>query len=872
MTCADHCTVYSPQFGTMAQGISFATRLIKAFLTGFGLATGVSLFFMPVNARKPVFGEFVGALHGMQSLMKSLVTYMQAFEQDNLFADDKSGAEGDVSMERRRFMRKKKSMQSPRNGPVHAESAALKGAVGALVAVLGKLYGDIPFAKREIAYGKLGASDLSTLHKMLRHTALPLVGLSSIVNIFERLSKELEWDKMANDPTFEDNNRSRRSFKDWQQIMGTLHEPFAQITECMGEAIQHILYQLELQQRPKKASKDVEFEAESSMPGTMKFTDRFSHKIDTFYDSKQVTLHQWCEQRGIHLPPGSFDTSFNWSQIYDHAEDGMKERHQRQLFAVLYMEYLLHAAAKALLDLVHYADAKVEEGAMKKAHFIVPGVKTFKKWARSVFSSDEDTSNDDHRVMAEAGSPYEVNLGQAFNGRKDPEHLPPENLLERMGNGLRLIPRGLRSRHSVFGFRAACAIMTVGILAYLRATYLFFIQQRLVWSMIMIAFSMARTSGQSAFNFIMRILGSIVAMTASYVIWYIVDGKTPGVIVFLFIWITACFYVVIKKPRWVIVGILSAVTSILIIGYELQVKRIGQQAAAANGQPYYPTYELAPYRVACVSGGLFVAYIWTIFPYPITEQNELRRNVGSALYLAANFYSVVHETTAARTRGESQMLDKKDNPLRRLEKIGTDLFSKSHLLIAALRASSDFSKFQISIGGRFPKEVYDAMTGDLERIVRCTALVSYASRTFTQGQDGDDADPETEWQRDFKKIITSVDATSHDITSRLALLSSSVSNAQPLPPYLQPLEPFRLLHRLEGLDRDILSVRHLAEPGYAAFAVIQIACRMIVADINNLTVQVKLLVGELDFSFHVVSTADSGATSSSSLGKGEKVD
>ena len=51
------------------------------------------------------------------------------------------------------------------------------------------------------------------------------------------------------------------------------------------------------------------------------------------------------------------------------------------------------------------------------------------------------------------------------------------------------------------------------------------------------------------------------------------------------------------------------VTTILIIGYELQVGVIGIELATSNGQPYYPLYELAPYRLATVVGGLLVAFM-----------------------------------------------------------------------------------------------------------------------------------------------------------------------------------------------------------------------------------------------------------------------
>lgn len=123
----------------------------------------------------------------------------------------------------------------------------------------------------------------------------------------------------------------------------------------------------------------------------------------------------------------------------------------------------------------------------------------------------------------------------------------------------------------------------------------------------MIAISMTRTSGQSFLNFCLRIGGTAIAMVGSYVVWYIVNGHVAGVIVFLWLWIFLAFWVVLKLPKYVIVGILSLVTCVLIIGYELQVKTIGVQASESNGQPAYPTYILAPYRLATVVGGLFVA-------------------------------------------------------------------------------------------------------------------------------------------------------------------------------------------------------------------------------------------------------------------------
>ncbi|KAJ5982729.1 hypothetical protein N7451_012829 [Penicillium sp. IBT 35674x] len=59
-------------------------------------------------------------------------------------------------------------------------------------------------------------------------------------------------------------------------------------------------------------------------------------------------------------------------------------------------------------------------------------------------------------------------------------------------------------------------------------------------------------------------------------------------------------------------------TTTLIVGYELQVNRLGEEIATSNGQPYYPIYLLAPYRLATISAGVAVAFIWIFFPCAIS--------------------------------------------------------------------------------------------------------------------------------------------------------------------------------------------------------------------------------------------------------------
>lgn len=71
----------------------------------------------------------------------------------------------------------------------------------------------------------------------------------------------------------------------------------------------------------------------------------------------------------------------------------------------------------------------------------------------------------------------------------------------------------------------------------------------------------------------------VFAMCTSLLMWYIVDGKTPGIIVLLFVFTFLEVYVVLRFPKFIIIALLSMVTQVLIVGYELQVRKVGDEVS-----------------------------------------------------------------------------------------------------------------------------------------------------------------------------------------------------------------------------------------------------------------------------------------------------
>ena len=61
---------YGPHFQTMAQAESLVRQLLISFLSAFAIATGVSLFIMPISSRTIVMKEQAGYILGIKGALK----------------------------------------------------------------------------------------------------------------------------------------------------------------------------------------------------------------------------------------------------------------------------------------------------------------------------------------------------------------------------------------------------------------------------------------------------------------------------------------------------------------------------------------------------------------------------------------------------------------------------------------------------------------------------------------------------------------------------------------------------------------------------------------------------------------------------------
>ncbi|KAK1773957.1 hypothetical protein QBC45DRAFT_446490 [Copromyces sp. CBS 386.78] len=789
---------YGPLMATQAAVNSFIRRLLTAMLSALAIALAVNLIVFPVSSRLVVFKEIAGAMGLLRKTSALQKAYLASLESDDMFAP----ATRTDTWARKEAKKAKKANTKPRITKEAKAARALAETAAALRELSGKLHADMGFAKRDIAWGRLDAKDLGHMFTLLRNVYIPVLGMTTIIDIFKRVSETEGWQTEEDTPP-EVVAEKEIEKRIWNEVMKQMHEPFDILSEAIDKGLQHAALQLDLTPRPKKSkTADIEEKAGQPLqPGDLGYAHVIHEKVTSFHAVKGELLKIWVKEKGLVYDEEGFTAN-------DQAPLERQKRDQAQLNILLYMENLMHASGIAVYEFAAWADSKVEDGTMSRKRLIMPGFRRLEKWFLAVLRNEDSTAEPD---MAESSNTV-VSFGDGFNKKgKDPEHLPPVTAWQRFGNRLRKISKFFGSEESVFGFRVACATMSVGILAFLKETQHFFREQRLVWAMIMVAIGMTMTSGQSLFGFICRTCGTVVAMVLSLIVWYIVDGHVPGVIVFLWLSVFMCHYFFLKYPRFVPGVMVIIITQVMIVGYELQVKKIGRAAAEKTGQPVYDIYLLGPYRLACVAGGCLVAFIWTIFPSPLTDRTWLRRDLSATLYLVANYSSIINSTLQTKLCEQAGDVNIKGTPAHQLFKFRSKIFGKLMMLIPSMSQHSEWQKWEPTIGGRFPREVYEEIILRSNRIAAYLTLMSY---TIThpihapakikpyalQNQIGSPRASSVavspKWDDQVAELVMTLEPTHHTILSTLTLLSNSLLSGQSLPPFVPLPRPYEITRRL----------------------------------------------------------------------------
>ncbi|KAH8123452.1 hypothetical protein ACSS6W_007516 [Trichoderma asperelloides] len=691
----------------------------------------------------------------------------------------------------------------------------LEGALQRFVNAVEKTRQDSGYAACEISWGVFDHAKLEEISSLLLDLIPPVSGLISVADMLQLHVDgcNIISDAGVNSDSDEAGNTASRD-DGWQHLEMAMDQNSRQMSDTIIKGVEHAKLRLELtKRRPlfksyRVKKTDEEHEAGVTQPGDAtfleSFRDVFSHGRVLSQENEDMNNKELLDCYIQHRPQIG-----NLSQY-------TSEMHYNTLryFLFLHSQTILSSLGEEFLKLLVYFD----DCYTHSKRLLIPPFLQPRYWIERFIPPGSIRRDGTSQTT---GAQTSIKLGSSFYNPKNPDHLPPSNFMETIGDYIRKISSIFRSDHAAYGLRGACAIMTIGIIAFLHDSQDFYFAQRFLWALFAILLSMARTAGSSTFLLLGRVLGTIASMIASYIIWYVVDQKTPGILVFLWLWFLVLGYLFVKFPDFFSIWFVALVASIVMIANELQVRKLGKEAIIKSGQVVYPPYIIFPYRLAVVTLGVLTGYFWTIFPYPLSEHSELRENMAKAMYGLARYYMCIQQTILARLSGNFGDISDKTSPGFHLQAARRRIFHKYQALNTRAKTSFQFLDWEFSLGGRFPKQTYGEMLSILERLVSYMTLSSYVSRELKA------PDATSSWWAHDPTGTAQVHLTPGGVTTRMIILHSALSRAHPLPPELEELG---IPHLGEFLTRDVP-----ADERFAAAALIHSVNWYLIRDINRLT-------------------------------------
>ena len=189
------------------------------------------------------------------------------------------------------------------------------------------------------------------------------------------------------------------------------------------------------------------------------------------------------------------------------------------LFIVIFIEFLLLAVAQEIRNIVIFVDKLRSDGSLLHKRIRWPNIKEFYSM---ITNSLHGLRND-------------------IFGNFDSMRFPPncENTESKFFSFtfaiLAAITRFFRSEYAIFGLRAACAAFAGSIPAFIATSATFYLQYRGVWIIVVIILCLNPTTGASLNGLLVQCSGTLLGGLLAMAVWYMVDQKVAGVIVFTFV-------------------------------------------------------------------------------------------------------------------------------------------------------------------------------------------------------------------------------------------------------------------------------------------------------------------------------------------------
>ncbi|KAH8827139.1 hypothetical protein DL96DRAFT_1669804 [Flagelloscypha sp. PMI_526] len=265
-------------------------------------------------------------------------------------------------------------------------------------------------------------------------------------------------------------------------------------------------------------------------------------------------------------------------------EGGLHEQvPHRHLFNCFVYQYHLLRFSTNLLEMLNEIIRLETE--RQTCRLWTPVTRLF-KWSQ--WQIDESIFDDDENPDVVKGiDPSTQDDFMPMTGRRDPDALPPRNVLEwGLSKGYQLV-RGLAHGNALFAMKAAILTLIMCLPSLIKSSAVFAYNNRFFWGIVMAQLTLARFRGDTVFGVIARIVSTLLGGIVGMAMWYVGNGTSSGnpygfAAVFA-VCLPFLFFARIYYPGPPMTTIIFIVTSLLVTGYSYQQKLVVLPGAPGVG-------------------------------------------------------------------------------------------------------------------------------------------------------------------------------------------------------------------------------------------------------------------------------------------------
>ncbi|KAF8896796.1 hypothetical protein CPB84DRAFT_1682022 [Gymnopilus junonius] len=564
--------------------------------------------------------------------------------------------------------------------------------------------------------------------------------------------------------------------------------------------------------------------------------DQLANALETFrvYERHAVLEpYRPSFEEGNYNPP---DTSYSFK------EDYVMPPH-RCLFNCFLYQYNLMQITSIILEMLD--EILLLEDARPHCQFWTPMERMKrKKWAAWSFSEPIDATDEDYDPDANprcattdprfpskiTGPAFPVEEDLGLPQRRDPEHLPPRNVLESVAGIAYLALISLGTGNVLFAIKGGLLSVALALPGLLKSSAQFAYENRFLWAIFMGQMGIARFQGDTTFALSARITSTFFGAAIGLVMWYISCGSGAGNPFGLAAVCAVCFpfffYARLYWPIPLLRNFVFFVTISLVIGYSYQDARLHLPGNPGFGWP------VAWKRFLAVTCGVTAAFIASFFPPATTIRRYQRQVLATSSLEMGNVYCAV--LSFANTKYEPE-----------IQEIISTLMAVRNKLTRVLAMRANIA-YEFSFQGRWPADRY-------QKIVDLQMGISYGLSHLMSVLEH----MEPAWSRAFLRRTRFIDPDFQgDVLGVVSMITFALRTGTPLPQitpcplvdrFTLKFHGLNVIHKESeedyGLPRT-LSIDTLKDEQYLMFCVGIAMAFSFISRLDRLMVAVKEVVGE----------------------------